>query len=80
MCKIIEDMREEAREQGRIEGKAEGKIEGRIEGALSTLIDLVKKGLLTPAQAVVYTVPPEPSARTFRATSPESRATLLKMV
>jgi predicted transposase YdaD len=54
MCKIIEDMREEAREQGRIEGKAEGKI----EGALSTLIDLVKKGLLTPAQAVVYTVPP----------------------
>ena len=63
MCKIIEDMREEAREQGRIEGKAEGKIEGRIEGkiegriegALSTLIDLVKKGLLTPAQAAEQT-------------------------
>ena len=47
MCKIIEDMREEAREQG--------KIEGRIEGALSTLIDLVKKGLLTPAQAAEQT-------------------------
>ena len=43
MCKIIEDMREEAREQG------------RIEGALSTLIDLVKKGLLTPAQAAEQT-------------------------
>ena len=54
MCKIIEDMREEAREQGRIEG----------------MIDLVKKGLLTPAQAVVYAVAPEPSARTFRATLP----------
>ena len=47
MCKIIEDMREEAREQG--------KIEGKIEGALSTLIDLVKKGLLTPAQAAEQT-------------------------
>ena len=47
MCKIIEDMREEAREQGKIEGR----IEGKIEGTLSTLIDLVKKGLLTPAQA-----------------------------
>ena len=47
MCKIIEDMREEAREQG--------KIESKIEGALSTLIDLVKKGLLTPAQAAEQT-------------------------
>lgn len=47
MCEAIEGIRNDAL----AEGKAEGREEGRIEGILSTLSDLVKKGLLTLTQA-----------------------------
>ena len=39
------------REEGRAEGRAEGREEGRAEGVLTTLISLVKKGLLSIQQA-----------------------------
>ncbi len=35
------------KEDGRKEGRIEGRIEGRAEGTIQTLVDLVKKGLLS---------------------------------
>lgn len=55
MCKALEDLRAEGMAKGRAEGMAKGKAEGMAEGMakgiLSTLTDLVKKGLLTITQA-----------------------------
>ena len=45
MTMMIHDM--EVREQGRAEGRAEG----RTEGALGMLVNLVRKGRMTPAEA-----------------------------
>ena len=42
---------EEGRAEGRVEGRAEGRAEGREEGTIKTLLGLVKKGLLTEANA-----------------------------
>ena len=39
------------KDEGFEEGRAEGKAEGKVEGKLETLIGLVKKGILTLAQA-----------------------------
>lgn len=39
------------KDEGFEEGKAEGRAEGKVEGKLETLIGLVKKGILTLAQA-----------------------------
>ena len=47
MCEAIEGIRNDAL----AEGKAEGEAVGFEKGILSTLSDLVKKGLLTLAQA-----------------------------
>ena len=52
--KAIRDYENEmaiARSEGRAEGIAEGRAEGRAEGIVETLITLVKKGILTLAQA-----------------------------
>lgn len=43
--------RMEGREEGRMEGRAEGREEGRAEGRVGTLISLVKKNLLSLADA-----------------------------
>lgn len=39
------------KDEGFEEGKAEGRAEGKVEGKLEPLIGLVKKGILTLAQA-----------------------------
>ncbi len=51
MCKAIEDLKAESMAEGMAEGMAKGRAEGRAEGILSTLTDLVRKGLLTITQA-----------------------------
>ena len=51
MCEAIEGIRNDARAEGRTEGIAEGMAKGIEEGILKTLIGLVKKNLLTVAQA-----------------------------
>ena len=43
--------REEGRMEGRAEGREEGREEGRAEGRVGTLISLVKKNLLSLADA-----------------------------
>ena len=43
--------KQEGIEEGRAEGRAEGREEGREEGTIKTLLGLVKKGLLTEANA-----------------------------
>ena len=47
MCEAIKGLINDALAKG----EAKGKAEGRTEGALETLAGLVKKGLLTVAQA-----------------------------
>lgn len=51
MCEIIEKYRNEGREEGRAEGReegrAEGRAEGRTEGTMNTLMELVKKKVLS---------------------------------
>ena len=39
------------KQEGIEEGRAEGRAEGREEGTIKTLLGLVKKGLLTEANA-----------------------------
>ena len=51
MCEAIKGLLNDALAKGEAKGIAEGKAEGRTEGALETLAGLVKKGLLTVAQA-----------------------------
>ena len=51
MCKAIEDMRNDALAEGVIKGLAEGRKEGKAEGILSTLVGLVKDGILSLADA-----------------------------
>ena len=46
-----EDAREEGLKEGRAEGLAEGKAEGKAEGILTTLVGLVKDGILTLSDA-----------------------------
>ena len=43
----MELFKEDGRKEGRLEGRLEGRIEGRAEGTIQTLVDLVKKGLLS---------------------------------
>ena len=45
--------RVEGRVEGRAEGRAEGRIEGREEGIISTLISLVRDGILSIKDAAV---------------------------
>lgn len=55
MCEIIEKYRNEGREEGlakgraegREEGRVEGRAEGRTEGTMNTLMELVKKNILS---------------------------------
>ena len=42
---------ETARLEGRAEGLEEGMVKGRAEGRINAFVELVKKGLLTLAQA-----------------------------
>ena len=39
------------REEGRMEGRMEGRIEGLREGAVATLLNLVRKGLISEERA-----------------------------
>ena len=41
----------EGERKGKAEGRAEGRVEGRVEGAISTLVALVKDGLLSIGEA-----------------------------
>ena len=43
--------RAEGRAEGKAEGKAEGRTEGKAEGVISTLVSLVKDGILTESAA-----------------------------
>ena len=38
---------EEGIEKGRSEGRAAGRTEGRVEGAITTIVGLIKDGILT---------------------------------
>ncbi len=49
MCKAVEEMMNEREEIG----KAEGRMEGRTEGVLTTLIGLVKDGILSIKDAAL---------------------------
>ena len=49
--KTMAAFKDEGFEEGKAEGRAEGRAEGKVEGKLETLIGLVKKGILTLAQA-----------------------------
>ena len=48
---ILNTGRAEGRLAGLTEGRRAGLAEGRLEGALDTCVQLVKKGMLTVAQA-----------------------------
>ena len=43
----MELFKEEGRKEGRKEGRSEGRKEGWTEGTIQTLVDLVKKGLIS---------------------------------
>lgn len=45
------EMLEEGRAEGRAEGRTEGIAEGMVEGKISTLIGLVRDGILTVVEA-----------------------------
>ena len=49
--RIMQQGEEKGREEGRAEGRAEGEEKGKIIGIISTLADLVKKGIITVVQA-----------------------------
>ncbi len=51
MCELYDRILQEGEAKGRAEGRAEGEAKGRAEGIISTLSDLVKKGLITIVQA-----------------------------
>lgn len=51
MCRAIDEMRNDAIAEGLEQGIEKGRAEGKEEGVFRTLVSLVKKGMLTLAQA-----------------------------
>ena len=59
MCEYIDRLEARGMAKGRAEGMAEGRAEGMAEGESSTLISLVRKGLITVDDALRESSDPE---------------------